>query len=398
MNIQMLKTELYKLFTKKIIWVSMFAFMGLFLFIKIPMANKIGVKYTLEPLRPELSQVVSNENFHEFMRENNYNCSLDEMNGFIPKEIFEYIEKHSENERIYTSLKNNLRTAIINYFEKTDTRAEYIKSLSEDINKTADISEYKAKCKLLSELKNNDVKIELNLESSANNFIDINHSMVFPCSIMLVILIGISGIYSDEYTNGTQSVLLTSKNGRKGVFFSKFCASVIFIVFTVFIMESFFIFVTAIVFHSPKNTITAASTYQFYLTAYSGTVLEFCLKQILGTVLSCFTLCCIAMTISVCSKNSLIPFFTAGIYYGGTALYANIIEFPKYLSNIYSVAGEFSLFMLQTQVELTAEGHYTNCFGIIIPTIYANIIFNVILSIVSLIFCCKVYTRKQVIN
>lgn len=398
MNIQMIKTELYKLFSKKIIWISMCAFMGLFLFLRIPMMNKIGVKYTLEPLRSELSQTVSNENFHKFIRENNYNCPLDEMTDFIPKEVFEYIEKYRDNERIYTSLKNNLRTVIINYFEKTDTRAEYINNLAEDIDKTANVAEYKAKSKLLSELQNSDVKIELNLENSANNFIDVNHSMVFPCSIMLVILIGIAGIYSDEYTSGTQSILLTSKNGRSGVFFSKFFAAVIFIVFIVLIMESFFILVTAIVFHAPKNEITAASTYQFYLTTYSGTVSEFCLRQIGGTILSCFTLSCIVMAISIYSKNSLIPFFTAGIYYGGTALYANMIEFPKYLSKIHSVAGEFSLFMLQTQVELTAEGHYTNCFGMIVPTISASIIFNVILSLVSLAFCYKGYTRKQVIN
>ena len=108
------------------------------------------------------------------------------------------------------------------------------------------------------------------------------------------------------------------------------------------------------------------------------------------------TLGSIVMCISAYSKNALIPFFAAGLYYGGTAFYANAINFPQYLSILISLPGELSLFMLQTQIELVASGHYTNVFGLIIPTLTVNLIFNVGIMLVCLVLCYRAYTRKQV--
>ena len=52
--------------------------------------------------------------------------------------------------------------------------------------------------------------------------------------------------------------------------------------------------------------------------------------------------------------------------------------------------------MLQTQIELVASGHYTNVFGLIIPTLTVNLIFNVGIMLVCLVLCYRAYTRKQV--
>lgn len=401
MNIRMLKTEIYKIYSKKVIWVALVVFLAFFLFLKMQFMDRPGVKYTLEPMRSELAEAVESEDFHEFVRSGNYNCTAADMQEFIPASVFEYMEQYRDNEQIYRSLNGDLVSIINNYYERMDNRTALINELIQETQDTAvsdQTSLSRAKAKLLEIYQREPVVIELNLESSANNFIDVNHSAIFPGLIMLLIIVGLAGIYADEYTSGTQAALLTSRRGRNGVFFSKLAAAGIFIVSVVLIMELFFMTVTAICYHGPGAAISAASTYGLSLTTYSGSVYGFCIRQILGTLLAGFTLGSMVMCISVYSKSALIPFFVTGVFYGGTAVYANMIVFPKYLSSLWSLPGELSLFMLQTQVELVATGHFTNILGYLIPTLTVNIIFNLLLMVICLALCRRAHTRKQVRN
>lgn len=396
MNIRMLQTELYKIYSKKVIWISLVVFLTLFLILKLQFIDYVGVKYTLEPMRSELTCAVENPDFHNFVRNNDYNCTIEAMKPFLPASVFDYIEQYSGNERIYHSLNNDLRGIINNYYERIDNRAAFIDELTQDIAVPDHTNVTRARTKLYQIYQSTPVTIELNLESSANNFIDVNHSAVFPGLIMLIVIVGLAGIYADEYTSGTLSPLLTSRKGRKGVFFSKLAAASIFIFSVVLFMEAFYMVVTAICYHAPNAAISAASTYGLSLTTYSGTVLGFCFRQILGTLLAALTLGSIVMCISAYSKNALIPFFVAGVFYGGTAIYANMITFPKYLSSIWSLPGELSLFMLQTQIELVEMGHLTNVFGCMVSSLALNVCVNIILMVICLILCYRAYTRKQV--
>lgn len=398
MNMRMLKTELYKIYSKRVIRIAVTVFLGLFLVLKLQFIGNAGVKYTLEPMRSELSAAVANESFHEFVRSKEYNCSFDEMTKFVPQSVVDYIEQNKGCEDVYRSLVRNLVNSVNNYFERIDLRAAYIADIAEDAAESDGSALAKAKEKISDIYRNAEITMELNLESGANNFIDINHAAVFPGLIMLVVVVGLSGIYSDEYTNGTQAALLTSRKGRSGVFLSKLCAAAIYITNVVLVMEAFYMIVTAICYHAPSSAISAASTYGLYLTTYPGTVYGFCIRQILGTLLAGFTLGSIIMCLSALSKNALIPFFVAGAYYGGTAIYANAITFPAHLSSMLSLPGELSLFMLQTQYELVAAAHYTSVFGLLVPTLTLNIIINVIITVACLLLCYKAYTRKQVKN
>lgn len=398
MNMRMLKTELYKIYSKRVVWIAMAAFLVLFLVLKLQFMDKTGVKYTLEPMRAELTDAVGNEDFHNFVRGNEYHCTLEDMKPFLPASVRAYIGQYSGDERIYRSLNSDLVSTVNNYFERVDHRAAYIDGLSQDAAISGHTSLAKAKTRLLQIYQDTPVTIELNLESSADNFIDVNHSAVFPGLIMLIVIVGLAGIYADEYTSGTLSPLLTSRKGRRGVFISKLLAAGIFILSVVLFMETFYMAVTAVCHHAPGAAISAASTYGLSLTTYGGTVTGFCARQISGTLLAALTLGSIVMCISAHSRNALVPFFAAGVYYGGTAVYANMIAFPEYVSTVWSLPGELSLFMLQTQVELVERGHFTDLFGILVPTLTVNVLFNLALMMVCLMICYRAYTRKQVRN
>lgn len=396
MNSRMLKTELYKICSKKVVWISMLAFLALYLLLKLQFIDNVGVKYTLEPMRPQLTEAVNQEELHRLVQSSGYECSVEQMKPYIPTPVFEYIEGYRENERVYRSLNSDLAVKLNNYFERIDNREAFIQELAQDVSASGRTSLDQAKARLLQAYRDTPVLIELNLESSANNFIDVNHAAIFPGLIMLIIIVGLAGTYSDEYTSGTQAALLTARKGRGGVFLSKVTAGGIFVSGVVLIMEALYIIVTAICHHAPSSTVSAASTYGLSLTAYAGSVYGFCLRQIGGTLLAGLTLGSIVMCLSVYSKNALVPFFAAGVYYGGTAVYANTISFPKYLSAFWSLPGELSLFMLQTQFELMESGHYTSLFGALVPTLATNAVFNLLLMAVCLTACYIGYTRKQV--
>ena len=282
MNFEMLGTDLYKIFSKKVVWISMAAFIMLFFALKIQMRDMVGVKYTLEPMRAELAGAVESGEFRDFVRSKNYSCSIDEIEPYIPTAVFEYIDQYKTAERIYNSLRSDLIGTVNNYFERVDNREEYISRLADDTANSDGSALSRSKAKLLSDYQKSQVKIELNLESSANNFIDVNHSAVFPGLIMLVIIVGLSGIYSDEYISGMQSALLTSKKGRKDVFFSKLSAAFIFITAVVAAMEISYMIITAVCYYAPKSSISAASTYGLSLTTFGGSVRDFVLGRFWG--------------------------------------------------------------------------------------------------------------------
>ena len=396
MNGSMLKTEIYKIFSKRVIWISMAVFLTLYLVLKLQFWDNVSIRYTLEPMCPQLTEAVENPAFHEFVRKSSYNCSTEEMRAFVPKPVYEYIEQYRGNERIYRSLNSDLAGILNNYFERIDQREAFIQELAQKVSGSGGTALDRAKARLLQAYRETPVPIELNLEDSANNFIDVNHAALFPGLIMLLVIAGLAGIYSDEYTSGTQSALLTSRQGRRGVFLSKAIAAGIFVAGVVLVTEAFFMVVTAVCYRVPSSTVSAASTYGLSLTLYGGSVYGFCLRQVLGTLLAGLTLGSIVMCISVFSKSALIPFFAAGAYYGGTAIYANSVPFPRYLSSLWSLPGEWSLFMLQTQFELVEAGRYTSIFGLLVPTLATNAVFNLLLMAACLGICYWGYTGKQV--
>jgi ABC-type transport system involved in multi-copper enzyme maturation permease subunit len=215
---------------------------------------------------------------------------------------------------------------------------------------------------------------------------------------MLIILLGLAGIYSDEYTNKTQSVLLTSKKGRRGVFFSKLTAGTIFSIRCVLYFQLVSVVVTGIVYGFPGTNITLMSLYGFKLTPFTWSAFAFYLFQILGSILAAFAMSSLTMCLSVYCKNALLPFFLAGVYYGGTFVWAKMMVLPQYVTTLLSSLAELSPFMLQSITDLVSNGRFINLFGSAVPTFYANIIFNLLIAFVSLLFCYRGYVRKQVKN
>lgn len=162
MNARMLMTEIYKICSKKVIWISLAAFLALFFALKFQFLEAVGVKYTLEPMRSELTSAVENEDFHDFVRSTNYSCSLDDLKQYVPGTVFDFIEQYESNDRVHSSLNRALVSTINNYYERIDNRTAYISELADDVAASDGSTLSKAKAKLLSDYQKSQVDIEYN--------------------------------------------------------------------------------------------------------------------------------------------------------------------------------------------------------------------------------------------
>jgi len=117
-----------------------------------------------------------------------------------------------------------------------------------------------------------------------DDWIDINHSML-PLLIGFVILLGTSGVYSNEYSSKMHGTLLTTKNGRSELFWSKLLASCLFAAIVVIIFQALAALLYMHVYGLPSKTphkqpyilLQDANTMwalQFYFCQLAGSLLE----------------------------------------------------------------------------------------------------------------------------
>ena len=401
MNTQMLKTELYKLFSRKIVWIACVGFLALIALIYSQFDSMDRVRHDLEPVRAELAAAVTNEALINLVREQNYYVSFENIAPFLPQQAMAYIESvgfREDENGPWNFLHSTLAYRINNYIERIDNRAAHIAQLREDVAAGGNDALSRVKAKMLEDYTHNEVEIELNLDPGTNNIIDINATFIPGGLMMIVLLMGLAGVFADEQTSGTVSALLTAENGRMGLWITKLMAAGIYILTVVTVMETAFLTIGTVFHHVNNVSLTAASTYGLSLTTYDGKVWQLLLRQFLGALLGAITIGSITLCLSSVAKSSLIPFFGAGAYYGVTALWHRLFDVSAYLTDWMSLPSVLSPDVLRAQTPLMQAGHYTNIFGLLVPSLTFSVIFHIALSLICIGICWRAYTKKQVMG
>lgn len=401
MNAQMLKTELYKLFCRKIVWIACLGFLALIALIYSQFDRMDGVRNDLEPVRAELTAAVAKEELLSLVRKQSYQASFEAIAPFIPPEAMDYIESaglREDENGSWNFLHRTLAYTINNYVERIDNRAAHLAELREETASGRQDTLARAKARILEDDERHDVTIELNLDAGTDDILDMNATFLPGGLMMIVILVGLAGLFADEHASGTTSALLTSKNGRMGLFIVKLIAAGIYILTIVTIMEAAFLSISAIFQHVDNISVTAASTYGLSLTTYGGQVWQLLLRQFLGALLGAVTIGSITLCLSCLAKSSLMPFFGAGACYGVTALWHRLFGISAYLTDGMSLPAVLSADVLRAQTPLMETGHYTSVLGLLVPSLTLNVVFHIALSLICLGLCCHAYTKKQVMG
>lgn len=235
------------------------------------------------------------------------------MEGRITQEKVDLVQKQKGNSNNKPQGISLLYSDIMNwvYREKDySTHLDRLKTEISSINKNS--FAYKSKL------------IELNLLERAGNpgylYYNLAWSEIaqFPETFGFIfagalILLGLSSVFTDEYIIGMDSIILSSRYGKSKAIAAKVAASILYIV----VISVFFYIINIICnvwyygswgWNSPSNTLHLVGDIH-----YSINVWQYCLLQLLIQITGSIALGMIVLALSAMSRHSLIPMFTGGI-------------------------------------------------------------------------------------
>mgnify|MGYP000984411711 CR=1 FL=1 len=414
MNGYVVRTELYKIFSKKYLY-AVAAFFVVFIFLlTAQFVDSVEVRYPLAQFRDIAAKAGKDD---EFIRKaaaldkklqdsgKGFDFVSEDMKAILPKSIVSYTEQfRGKIAEGGTSVADILNRDAIDeiqwYRERLDDRRAQTEKLKSELDsmqnrgttgsfayKTAE-REYR--------LYTTAPEIRPNV-TNWEEFVDLNHAYLPLCIAFLVIL-GLCGIYSDEYANKTQSELLTSRNGRAGVFGDKLIAGFLYtaVVVTFFQLAGFGIY--AAVYGLPGEDISLASLPWFYMSPYHLSARTYYFFQIFGSFLGAFALAAIVMCLSSLAKNALPPFFVSGVVFVSGLFLRKASTFGSGGNTLFTLPAQLSIFMTMSLKEIAARFRAVDLFGIPVSTVWVNLCVTTLVIMAALLLCFRFYTKKQVKN
>lgn len=413
MNGYVIQTELYKIFSKKHLWILAAFFTVFFFLISLQAKDNIEVEYPLRSLQNSLAKAAENPEFLKkadilALKWNKKSESIEAMSTetkeFLPADIITYTEQFRNVFIRSGSVADILNSDILQeaqyYRERQDDRRAETERLKNELASMQNRGETGSFAHRMAEkeyqLYKTAPEIQPNL-TRWSEFADLNKTYL-PVFIAFLVILGLCGIYSDEYSNKTQSALLTSRNGRAGVFGGKLIAGFIYTAAVVAFFQLIGFGVYAFVYGLPGENIPLASLPQLYLSPYHLSVLSYYLFQILGSFVGAFALAAIVMCLSSLAKNALFPFFLSGGIFAAGFVLKKLITFSAGESTLLTFPAELSIFITMSWQEIVAHYRVTDLFGSPVSTVWVNLCVTVLVMIAALLLCFRFYTKKQVKN
>jgi ABC-type transport system involved in multi-copper enzyme maturation permease subunit len=236
-------------------------------------------------------------------------------------------------------------------------------------------------------------KMEPNL-TRWDDWIDINHSML-PLLIAFVVILGVASVYTGEYTSKMHGILLTTKNGRSKLFWSKLLASCLFAAIVVIIFQSLAALLYMHVYGLPFKNTPMNSLTSFYKMPNTMWALEFYLRQLAGSLLGAIVLTAVTLCISSLCRSNLVSFFISGIYFGLGALYSLSLE-GQYITSKVTIFADVSTFSLMSLTDVLGNAKVFIIGSHAIPTIRLTLITQAVIFAAALLLTYVFYNRKEI--
>ncbi|XTR39151.1 hypothetical protein ACQQ2T_07105 [Paraclostridium tenue] len=207
----------------------------------------------------------------------------------------------------------------------------------------------------------------------------------------ILILVSICTIFSNEYQSNTASIVLSSKNGQKKLTTAKIITGLIFSTFVSLIMNGIQVIILAM--HGFKGWDVPMSFLSSYVrTPYTMNIGTFyicgLIVSFIGTVL--FTL--LIMLVSLISKNNMISFAVSVATLLGPEFIGRFM--PTY--NLTKIFAELNIENLIGPISMFGSISTYNIFGK--PVLYLNVIVTIgIISIPIVLYFINRIGKKQVV-
>ncbi|WP_018963795.1 ABC transporter permease [Coprothermobacter platensis] len=384
--------EFKKIISKKYVWIIALLVALFYAYLILNLANNFNVIYTknaLQPVFDEIMDAAYNPQVQEYIINKGFNVTFEEIQPMISPKITQTIEQYQgkvyEGYDVAKELKEEAALRIESLVERNVTISQRIEELKNAPD--TPLNRY------LLQQYTHMPKMEPNL-TRWDDWIDINNSML-PLLIAFVIILGISGVYTSEYTSKMHGILLTTKNGRSKLFWSKLLASCLFAALTVIIFQVFAALLYTHVYGIPFKNTPMDSLTSFYKRPNTMWALQFYLCQLVGSLLGAMVLTAVTLCISSFCRSNLASFFLSGIYFALGTLYSQNLE-GQYISSKVTIFADVSTFSLMSLTDVLGNGKVFIVGNSAIPTIELTVIAQAVIFAVALSLTYLFYNRKEI--
>lgn len=218
------------------------------------------------------------------------------------------------------------------------------------------------------------------------DFLEPFMSVVFLATL---VVLGVTPLFSEEYSNRTIHLLLATKNGKRKIITSKMMAMVTYITFVFILLHGVNFMMQVIHFggisgwNTPMQNLTTWSLIHFSGAPFKWNILQFYLMTLGIQYIACLCIGILVMFLSILFKNTLITLLASTFMIGGPSFIGQFAE-----EGIVSQINAFNYAELLKASVLFEEFKVYNVFGT--PILYPILLF-ILFVIVTVILGVSIY-------
>lgn len=272
----------------------------------------------------------------------------------VNKELTEYFSKNPE-----PNPRRSAESAVVENIALTQNINNTIEERNKSLEKLIKSAKEDGDTALASKLElqkdmYNDIKLDkISYYGAPREAIDfVNVFGLILTGVFL--LIGLSGIYSNEHASGVENYILSAKNGRAKTMVAKLFAAFIFTSVVVFVWEIFNLAMRTAIYGTEGWDLPIQLSHKYFASPYSLTFMEYHMMQVGIHLLAALAFAGVVVLISTLSKSTMLSFFVSGVLFGIPVLAQSIMDIESIwlnkaltftLTNIMKVEGMYMNFM-----------------------------------------------------
>jgi hypothetical protein len=366
---QLLKLELYKIFKQKIIYITFFLF--------VLFSTGFTIQNTPDwekNLYKEWEGLITEEKLKLAQQGN--------------AELTKKLDEHAQEDRFIFTNKEQIKRGI---YEEIAYITNIHNNASKKISELEKVDNY-----------NTDLeKVMLkNINTSYFAYNDgpekiIDYASVY--SIFLtgaMLLIGLSGIYTQEISSGVDHYILSSKKGRTTLLWAKVGASLIYTFVVVNSWELFNLGWNILQFGNEGWDTSIQHYFKYYFSPYSFNMLEFHLIQLGIHVLAACSFAIMIVLISSLCKKSLTAFIINGAIFATPYLLVEMVNLPNRVIDMV----KFSYIYIMNVEFLFDHFKTINFFGYPFLYPFVAIILMVAVALTAVFVTSQIVRKREVMT
>lgn len=390
---ELVKFELYKLISKKLCILALLAFILLYFLYISPRFN-LGNSQQMKNIYSEWSGPLTEEKV-DIARQEQLALLLK-----IEEDWEEHLNKHPEGEApIFIwdetcTLKSSLYFDLLNRWERFQNRNALTADLWEEII-SAETTDKKDFGYLKNVMRYNMLS---GLKPPSGDYFHgwvqlIDFANTFGFVILgALILLTLAPVFSEEYAVKMDSLILSSRHGRKKVVTAKIVASllVVFSYAVIFLIMN--VTVNSVLFSLDGSQVALQELSKYRYSPFNLNVSQYFFIQQATHIFGAAAFSLLILLLSVFSRSSLIPFFTGGVIYGGPVL-TSILGIEH---ELIQTIRNFSYGQFIMVEDMFSNFHVINLLGMPVLYLHVMYILFLLISVATIFIIYFSFARRQV--